>query len=117
MALCFGDRRRDLLDALPYVRSRMFGIGETGNRVIGEVKNEFFFSRSPVFLFSVSLMFFFAPVAHACPFCKEAISRMGEIWTSIGFNLSIYFMMAIPFLIVAGFGFVLYFNYRKHQQR
>jgi len=41
---------------------------------------------------------------------------MGEIWTAIGFNLSIYFMISIPFLLVAAFGCALYFNYRKQKK-
>ena len=64
---------------------------------------------------TVSFLLFSQP-AYACPLCKEAISKMGEIWTSIGFNLSIYVMIAVPFLLVGTFAGVLYFNYRKHRK-
>lgn len=59
-----------------------------------------------------SLLLVVSP-AYACPLCKEAISKMGEIWTSIGFNFSIYLMLAMPFLLVSAFAGFLYFNYRK----
>ena len=62
-------------------------------------------------------IFFRAPSAYACPLCKEAIAKMGQIWISIGFNLSIYFMIAVPFLLVAIFGTVLYFKYRSHERQ
>ena len=61
-------------------------------------------------LFSV---LFFSKTTHACPLCKEAVEKMGQVWTSLGFNFSIYFMIAIPFLLVAGFAAALYLNYRK----
>jgi hypothetical protein len=38
---------------------------------------------------------------------------MGDIWFAIGLNLSIYLMISVPFILVAAFGSVLYFNYRK----
>jgi len=47
------------------------------------------------FLSSVFCLLFSAlPSALACPLCKEAIAKMGEIWTSLGFNLSIYLMLS-----------------------
>ncbi len=64
-----------------------------------------------LFLFAIQKSVF------ACPMCKEAISRMGEIWLAIGLNWSIYFMIAVPFLLIGSFGAVLYFNYRKHQNQ
>ena len=53
--------------------------------------------------------------AFACPMCKEAISKMGEVWLAIGLNWSIYLMMTVPFILVGTFGTVLYLNYRKHR--
>gem|GEM_PF-7050359 len=38
---------------------------------------------------------------------------MGQIWTMIGFNLSIYLMIATPFLLVGSFALVLFLNYRR----
>ena len=57
----------------------------------------------------------FVPSAFACPLCKEALAKMGSVWTAIGFNLSIYMMIAVPFLLVAFFGGAIYLNYRKHR--
>ena len=53
--------------------------------------------------------------AFACPLCKEAISKMGEIWFAVGLNLSIYLMIAMPFILVGSFGLVFYLNYKKHK--
>ncbi len=70
--------------------------------------------RKILYFFSFIILSF--PVqALACPFCKEAIVKMGQIWTSIGFNLSVYLMIAVPFLLVGSFALVLYFNYRRHR--
>ena len=70
-----------------------------------------------LFFMLVIGFFFGVPSASACPLCKEAISKMGEIWTSIGFNLSIYLMITVPFLLVGAFAGLLYLNYKKHKQR
>ena len=55
--------------------------------------------------------------AYACSLCKEAISKMENIWFAIGLNWSIYLMISVPFILVGSFGTVLYLNYRKHQSR
>ena len=70
------------------------------------------------FLFFMLMIGFFfgVPSASACPLCKEAISKMGEIWTALGFNWSIYLMIAMPFLLVGTFAGALYLNYRKHRK-
>ncbi|MFZ1731086.1 MAG: hypothetical protein WBQ23_16210 [Bacteroidota bacterium] len=39
----------------------------------------------------------------ACPNCKEAYLADGQTPVSSGFNTSIYFMMAMPFLVFGGF--------------
>jgi len=69
-------------------------------------------------IFAITV-FLFLPMstAFACPFCKEAIARMGEIWTSVGFNLSIYMMISVPFLLVGSFVLVLYLNDRKQSRK
>ncbi len=61
-----------------------------------------------IFLFSSKLAF-------ACPFCKDALAKMGQIWTSIGFNLSIYLLIAVPFFLVGSFSLVLYLFAKKHK--
>ncbi|MBR9975864.1 MAG: hypothetical protein KFF77_09815 [Bacteroidetes bacterium] len=37
---------------------------------------------------------------HACPNCKEAYMTDGQTPVSSGFNASIYFMMAMPFVVI-----------------
>ena len=56
-----------------------------------------------------------SPSALACPLCKEALSKMGEIWTAVGFNLSVYLMIAVPFLLVGLFAGGLFWNYRRRR--
>ena len=65
----------------------------------------------------LSFLFFHTPSVWACPLCKEAVEKMGEVWTSIGFNWSIYVMMAVPYLVIAIFAAVLYVKYRKHSRK
>ncbi len=69
-----------------------------------------------IFLFSV-LCPLFSESAYACPACKEAVGKLKEIWTSVGFNWSVLFMISIPFLIIGSFAAVLFLNYRKTKQR
>jgi len=63
---------------------------------------------------AIGLLLFFAPSAYACPLCKDAVAKIGTIWVSLGFNWSIFFMLSVPFVLIAAFTGVLYFNYRKH---
>ena len=75
-------------------------------------------SRPYILVLGLIIPFFFvhSSAVFACPLCKEAISKMGEIWTGLGFNWSIYFMIAVPFLLVGTFAGALYLNYRKHRK-
>ena len=52
---------------------------------------------------------------YACPACKEAVAKLGEAWTWIGFNWSILFMITIPLLLVISFGTAIFFLVRKNQ--
>jgi hypothetical protein len=90
LALCLCHRGWHLLDALSNVMKKYFFL----------------------------IFFYFmmrTPVAVACPLCKAAVEKMGDVWTSMGFNWSIYMMMAVPYLLVGGFVAVLYFASRKHR--
>lgn len=72
------------------------------------------FSRSfAIYMTAFSLFFSAQPHGYACPLCKEAVEKIGHVWTSMGFNWSIYLMLAVPFLLVGSFAAVLYFQYRK----
>ena len=70
-----------------------------------------------LFYFFILNVIIFPAQALACPMCKEAIAKMGQIWTGIGFNLSIYLMIAVPFLLVGSFIFAFYLNYKKHNPK
>jgi len=67
------------------------------------------------FLFSTLFTLLFIPSVYACPLCKDAVEKMGEVWTSLGFNWSIYFMLAVPYVLVGGFVLVLYLKHRQRQ--
>ncbi len=71
--------------------------------------------QNSMFVFWFFIFMIFPTLLFACPFCKEAISKMGEIWTSVGFNWSIYLMIAVPFLLVASFAAALYWNCKKKE--
>ncbi|MFQ5709016.1 MAG: hypothetical protein ACE5HO_16280 [bacterium] len=47
----------------------------------------------------------------ACPGCNSALTGL----VGRGFNLSILFLMAMPFLLVGSMAFGLIFVYRSHQ--
>ncbi|MBR9979041.1 MAG: hypothetical protein KFH87_13225 [Bacteroidetes bacterium] len=66
----------------------------------------------PVALFLI--VFLIIPdIASACPNCKEAYVDDGQSSVSSGFNNSILFMMAVPFLVVGTFALRLWFAQRK----
>jgi len=71
------------------------------------------------FFFSLlsALCFLCSAEAQACPACKEAVAKMGEVWASLGFNWSVLFMMSIPYLIVGGFTGIIVWNYRKNVKK
>jgi heme/copper-type cytochrome/quinol oxidase subunit 2 len=56
-----------------------------------------------------------AGVVRACPGCAEAQAGQGPGRAGIvqGYQLSIIFMMAMPFLIVGSFGGYVYYSVRK----
>ena len=140
MALCVSYRRGNLLDALSNVRRKIRFIRERrqesqlpsplgGEGKDGGSNKAHFPHLSPPpqggrrtrialfvvwFLASGFWLLSFGRPAFACPGCKEAIAKMGEIWTAVGFNWSIYLMISVPFLLVASFGGVLYIHYRRH---
>ncbi|OGX06579.1 MAG: hypothetical protein A3G87_09235 [Omnitrophica bacterium RIFCSPLOWO2_12_FULL_50_11] len=97
---CFGTLpRNDGRGALPRHRQGLLSRNH-GCRIAVRVVFSFYFMLC-------------TPSAFACPLCKEAIEKIGHVWTSMGFNWSIYFMLAVPFLLVGSFAAVLYFQYRK----
>jgi hypothetical protein len=67
---------------------------------------------------SAGFYFITAPkVLFACPLCKEAVEKIGNVWTSMGFNYSIFFMLMMPLMIVGTFSGALYWNYKKQQKK
>lgn len=55
--------------------------------------------------------------AAACPNCKEAYMTDGQTPVSSGFNTSIYFMMAMPFLVLGGFTLRIWMAQRRQAAR
>ncbi|MBE0643985.1 MAG: hypothetical protein IH600_07885 [Bacteroidetes bacterium] len=51
----------------------------------------------------------------ACPNCKEAYMSDGQTPVSSGFNTSIYFMMAMPFLVFGGFTLRLWLAHKRQK--
>jgi hypothetical protein len=58
--------------------------------------------------------------ALACPNCKEAIASAGDdddpLREARAFNLSIYFMLAVPYTMLGVGGFIGYRMYRSAQR-
>ena len=52
----------------------------------------------------------------ACPNCKEAYTADGQSPVSSGFNTSIVFMMAMPFVVLGGFVLRLWLAQRRKTQ-
>lgn len=69
--------------------------------------------RSISVFLPLCFLLLFSANAYACPACKEAVGKLKEIWTSVGFNWSVLFMISIPFLIIGSFTAVLFLNYKK----
>jgi len=69
----------------------------------------------------VSTVFFILASAHAiaqCPMCKMAAESNLENGGSAGagLNTGILFMLSMPYLIVAVFGYIWFMNKRKEQE-
>lgn len=59
-------------------------------------------------------MLLFAEVANAqCAMCRAALESSGNAVKAEAVNDGIVFLMAIPYIIVAGIGFVVYKMYYK----
>lgn len=64
-----------------------------------------------------SLFLVLAPMASACPNCKDAVAN-GEagdddpLREARAYNYSIYFMLAVPYTILGTAGFLAYRHYR-----
>lgn len=52
-------------------------------------------------------------LASACPNCKEAYLADGQSPVASGFNTSIYFLMAMPFVVLGGFTLRLWLAMRR----
>jgi hypothetical protein len=67
-------------------------------------------------LLALSLTFSLAPIASACPLCKDSIleaedgaeSDHDPDRLSAGYNYSIYFMLLVPFTLCGAVGFLIY---------
>ena len=59
------------------------------------------------------------PALHACPTCKEGLGQHDAALqgAALGFSYSIYFMMAMPFVIFAGLASYFYWEVRRARKR
>ena len=67
-----------------------------------------------VFVWTFVLLSIAGEVIHACPNCKESTMPGGESVSS-GFSSSIYLMMTVPILLLAGFGFRVWHAARRQR--
>jgi len=76
------------------------------------------FHLVPVLAFA-AVLFLTTVTADACPSCKEAVAGSdGQVAAQTselgrGFSYSVLFMMAMPFVLVGGFGTVCYLHMRN----
>ena len=73
--------------------------------------------RKILFLILAILFFWVSETAVACPACKEAVAKIGTMWTALGFNWSILFMLAVPGILVTSFAGALFIIQRKNSKR
>jgi hypothetical protein len=63
----------------------------------------------PIMLLFTVMALFSSTFAHACPGCNGALDNS----LGFGFNTSILFMMAMPFVVAGAIGFGLIYTYRR----
>jgi len=67
-----------------------------------------------VIMLIFAVMALFGPaIVHACPGCNGALDNS----LGFGFNTSILFMMAMPFVVAGAIGFGLIYTYRRAQKK
>ncbi len=71
--------------------------------------------RIYLFVILLGIIVLFPAVAQACPNCKEAYMGDGQSPVSSGFNVSIVFMMIMPFLVMGGFALRLWLAQRHRE--
>lgn len=65
-------------------------------------------------IFALSAALLLLPeILSACPNCKEAYAQDGQSPIASGFSVSIYFMMAMPFLVFGAFVLRLWLAQRR----
>lgn len=77
------------------------------------VDNRRFFLRTAALLAVILFLSWFAPLASACPTCREALvdGHGGDLMS--GYFWSIVFMMSMPFLLLGSFALYCYWQIRK----
>ncbi len=81
---------------------------------IGRLLRRFIPRKYGLFLIAVTfLISITAPALHACPGCGAALN--GEI--SHGFNLSVLYMMAMPFIVFGGVAIGIVYVTRQSQTK
>lgn len=64
----------------------------------------------PKIVFCLLSLFFFIDVESQCAMCRAVLESEQGLGTAEGINNGIVYLMAIPYILVAGMG---YFIYRK----
>ncbi len=67
--------------------------------------------KKPILFFLVSLFFFIEKTNAQCAMCRAVLETAEGQSTAEGVNDGIVYLMAIPYLLIAGLG---YFIYRKY---
>ena len=81
---------------------------------IGKLLRRFTPRKNGLFFIAVTLLLSItAPALHACPGCGAALN--GEI--SHGFNLSVLYMMAMPFIVFGGVAIGIVYVTRQSQTK
>jgi len=65
------------------------------------------------FLFS---FFFFIKANAQCAMCRAVLESEEGLNTAKGINDGIIYLMAIPYILIAGIGFLIYKNFNKRQK-
>lgn len=69
------------------------------------------------FLFILILLFLFSLPAEAqCAMCRAVLESEDGQTTAEGVNDGIIYLMAIPYVLVAGIGFIIYLKFSKSKK-
>lgn len=65
------------------------------------------------FLLFILLLFYILPIEAQCAMCRAVLENEVGQETAKGINDGIIYLMAIPYILVAGIGFLIYKKFNK----